>query len=210
MTLIRTGAADGAAFTVDPATIVRIIEEISYADGSAGWTHLIGTSIAFFAWLEPHVARELIAGRPYGASTCVVAPTGSAAPDGAGGFTLCGRWAFNTGVRHARFSQVAAVVLDEHGAPRTGAGNIPEWRLAFFPTDRSQVLDTWDSAGRAVRRPDQPATTPRRPAVAVPGVCLPQRDPDGLPARGCPPGARRFRRAGPHQDTRADRATAAC
>lgn len=204
MTPIRTGAADGAAFTVDPATaalqaaralapeirararegeqlrtmppdladrveaaglfalwlprslggleldpatIVRIIEEISYADGSAGWTHLIGTSIAFFAWLEPDVARELIAGRPYGASTCVVAPTGSAAPDGAGGFTLRGRWAFNTGIRHARFSQVAAVVLDEHGAPRTGEGKVPEWRLAFFPTDRSQVLDTWDSAG---------------------------------------------------------------
>ncbi len=127
--------------------IVRIIEEISYADGSAGWALLIGTSIAFFAWLEPDVARELIAGRPYGASTCVVAPTGSAAPDGTGGFTLRGRWAFNTGVRHARFSQVAAVVLDEHGAPRTGERGVPQWRLAFFPTDRGQVLDTWDSAG---------------------------------------------------------------
>lgn len=34
---------------LDPATIVAIIEEISYADGSAGWSTLIGTSIAFFA-----------------------------------------------------------------------------------------------------------------------------------------------------------------
>jgi alkylation response protein AidB-like acyl-CoA dehydrogenase len=132
---------------LDPATIVRIIEEISNADGSAGWTVLIGTSTAFLAWLEPDVARELIAGRPYGASTCMVAPTGSAAPEGAGGFTVSGRWAFNTGVRHARFSQVAAVVLDEHGAPRTGGGGGPEWRLAFFPTERGQVHDTWDSAG---------------------------------------------------------------
>jgi alkylation response protein AidB-like acyl-CoA dehydrogenase len=29
---------------LDPATIVRIIEEISYADDSAGWTTLIGAS----------------------------------------------------------------------------------------------------------------------------------------------------------------------
>ncbi len=98
-------------------------------------------------WLEPDVARELIAGRPYGASSCTIAPTGSAAPDGAGGFTVSGRWAFNTGIRHARFSQVSAIMLDEHGAPRTGDGGAPQWRLAFFPTGRGQILDTWDSAG---------------------------------------------------------------
>lgn len=132
---------------LDPATIVRIIEEISYADGSAGWTTVIGTSTAFFAWLEPDVARELIAGRPYSASTCVIAPTGSAMPDGTGGYLIGGRWAFNTGIQHARFSQVAAVVMDENGAPRTGGSGVPEWRLAFFPTDRGRILDTWDGAG---------------------------------------------------------------
>jgi indole-3-acetate monooxygenase len=132
---------------LDPATIVRIIEEISYADGSAGWTVLIGMSTAFFAWLEPDVARELIAGRPYGASTSMIAPTGSAAPDGAGAFTVSGRWAFNTGVRHARFSQVAALVLDEHGEPRTSEGGVPQWRVAFFPTERGEIIDTWDGAG---------------------------------------------------------------
>ena len=132
---------------LDPATVIRITEELSYADGSAGWTVLIGTNTAFFAWLEPDVARELLAGHPYGASTCVLAPTGSAVPDGAGGYTVSGRWAFNTGVRHARFSQVAAVMRDESGAPLRDGGGAPEWRLACFPTDRAQPLDTWDSAG---------------------------------------------------------------
>lgn len=132
---------------LDPATIVAIIEEISYADGSAGWSTLIGTSIAFFAWLEPDVARELIADHPYGASSCTVAPSGSAAPDGAGGFTVSGRWGFNTGVRHARFCQVAALMVDEHGAPRTGDDGLPQWRLVFLPAARGQILDTWDSAG---------------------------------------------------------------
>ncbi|MGH3692806.1 MAG: acyl-CoA dehydrogenase family protein [Pseudonocardiaceae bacterium] len=132
---------------LDPATIVRIVEEISYADGSAGWSTLIGGSTAFFAWLEPDAARELIAGRPYGASTCMIAPTGSAIPDGTGGYTLAGRWAFNTGVRHARFSQVAAVVRDEHGSPRPGAGDGHEWGVAFLPTDPVWILDTWYGAG---------------------------------------------------------------
>ncbi|MGH3852907.1 MAG: acyl-CoA dehydrogenase family protein [Pseudonocardiaceae bacterium] len=133
---------------LDPTTVVKIIEEISYADGSAGWTTLIGTSIAFFAWLEPDVARELIGSHPYGASSCTVAPTGSAAPDGgAGGFTVSGRWAFNTGIRHARFSQAGAIMLDEQGASKVGDDGAPQWRLAFFPTGRGQVLDTWDSAG---------------------------------------------------------------
>ncbi len=133
---------------LDPATIVRIIEEISYADGSAGWSTLIGASTAFFAWLEPDAARELIAGRPYGASTCMIAPSGSAMPDGTGGFMLSGRWAFNTGIGHARFSQVAAVVLDAHGAPqRREDGGGTEWRMAFLPTDQDWIVDTWDGAG---------------------------------------------------------------
>lgn len=131
---------------LDPATIVRIVEEISYADGSAGWSVLIGMSTAFFAWLEPSVARELIADHPYGAATNMLAPTGSATPQGAGAFRVSGRWAFNTGVRHARFSQVAALVLDEHGTSRT-TDRGPQWRVAVFPTERGQVLDTWDGAG---------------------------------------------------------------
>ncbi|MGH3978378.1 MAG: acyl-CoA dehydrogenase family protein [Pseudonocardiaceae bacterium] len=131
---------------LDPATIVRVIEELSYADGSTGWTTLIGGSTAFFAWLDPAVARELIDGRPYAASTCVIASSGQAVPDGTGGFTVAGRWAFNSGVRHARFSQVGAVVMDGE-QPRLLDDGTPDWRFAFFATDRGRIIDTWDAAG---------------------------------------------------------------
>jgi indole-3-acetate monooxygenase len=106
-------------------------------------------STAFFAWLEPDVARELIAGHPYGASTNMLAPTGSAAPEGAGAVTVSGRWAFNTGVRHAWFSQVAALVLDEHGEPRTQdrRGRCPSVATGVFPDRTRQIIDTWDGAG---------------------------------------------------------------
>lgn len=130
---------------IDPPTIVRVVEELSYADGSAGWTVLIGTASGFLAWLEPDVARELLGPTPMGASTCVVAPNGAAVPDG-DGFTVSGRWPFNTGVRHARFSQVAAVVMAD-GGPRLLPDGKPEWRIAFVPTAAGQVIDTWDAAG---------------------------------------------------------------
>src|SRR4051812_17923791 len=45
---------------LEPAAIVRTIEELCRADGSAGWTALIGNCTSFFAWFEPSVARELL------------------------------------------------------------------------------------------------------------------------------------------------------
>ena len=45
---------------VDPAAIVDTLERLSHADGSAGWCGLIGQATAFFGWLEPPVAKELL------------------------------------------------------------------------------------------------------------------------------------------------------
>src|ERR1700716_2670533 len=54
---------------LEPAAYVEVIEELSHADGSAGWTVVIGNSTAFFAWLDPQVARELLSGTTDFAST---------------------------------------------------------------------------------------------------------------------------------------------
>jgi alkylation response protein AidB-like acyl-CoA dehydrogenase len=42
---------------LDPASTTEIFEEISRADGSAGWTVAIGNSTAFFAWLYDTIAQ---------------------------------------------------------------------------------------------------------------------------------------------------------
>jgi len=36
-----------------PSTIVEIGEELCRADGSAGWTIMLGNGTAFLAWLDP-------------------------------------------------------------------------------------------------------------------------------------------------------------
>ena len=54
--------------------------EISRADGSAGWTVLIGNALAFFAWLDPAVTKEMLGDERTIVSTGVFSPQGRAVP----------------------------------------------------------------------------------------------------------------------------------
>ena len=129
---------------LDPATTAEIFEEISRADGSAGWTIVIGNSTAFFAWLDPAVAKELIGDDADFVSTSMWAPLGRAAPDGSGRFTVSGRWPFNSGCPHAAWLQVGVMVTGA-GPPRPGGA--PDWRFAFVPARSAVIEDTWDAMG---------------------------------------------------------------
>ena len=130
---------------LDPATIIQIIETLSRADGSAGWTVLIGNTTAFFAWLDPAVATEMIAGRPDFASTSMFGPYGQAVPDGEG-FRISGRWPFNSGCPHAEWLQVGVFIMDGQ-SPRLRDESTPDWRFAFIPRDAAEIEDTWDAIG---------------------------------------------------------------
>ena len=129
---------------LDPATTAEIFEEISHADGSAGWTIVIGNSTAFFAWLDPAVAKELIGEDPDFVSTSMWAPLGHATPEGPGSFTVSGRWPFNSGCPHAAWLQVG-VMVSGSGPPRPGGA--PDWRFAFVPARSAVIEDTWDAMG---------------------------------------------------------------
>jgi alkylation response protein AidB-like acyl-CoA dehydrogenase len=131
---------------LDPATTVEIFEEISRADGSAGWTIVIGNSTAFFAWLDPAVARDMIRDDPGFVSTSMWAPLGQARPEEPGRFTVSGRWPFNSGCPHADWLQVGVFVSDG-GAPRMLASGAPDWRFAFVPAASAVIEDTWDAMG---------------------------------------------------------------
>ena len=65
---------------VDPAAIVDTLERLSHADGSAGWCGLIGQATAFFGWLEPPVAKELLDSAPHVCASTGFVPTGRAVP----------------------------------------------------------------------------------------------------------------------------------
>lgn len=132
---------------LDPLTIIRIIEDLSYADGSGGWTTAISNNSVFFAWLEPSVAKELLGDDPRISATCMFTPVGRAVPNEHGdGFILSGRWPFSTGCMHADWFQAGAFVIDDAN-PRSGGEGHPDYRFAFFPSEQAEVLTTWDALG---------------------------------------------------------------
>jgi indole-3-acetate monooxygenase len=134
---------------LEPATVVETIEELARADGSAGWTIMIGNSTAFLAWLDPLVAKELLGERTDVIGSGIFAPTGRLIPRARGGFRLDGRWSFASGCRHADWFVNGAMVFDgpDSAAPRMIPGQGPDWRLAVFPAAGCTVIDNWDVSG---------------------------------------------------------------
>jgi alkylation response protein AidB-like acyl-CoA dehydrogenase len=130
----------------DPLTIIQVIEELSRADGSGGWTVMIGNTTAFTAWLEPVVAQEILSTAPNAPMAGLLMPNGTAVPDGAGGFTVSGRWPFNSGAPHAAWFCSGIMVMDGD-QPRMVPPGRADWRFAFFPASEATIVDTWHAAG---------------------------------------------------------------
>jgi indole-3-acetate monooxygenase len=133
-------------FELDPLTILEVVELLSEADGSAGWTVLIGNSTAFFAWLEPSVAAVMIGDETNFCSTSMFGPLGHATPVGNDAVTISGRWPFNSGCCHSEWLQVGVLVM-EGTAPRMRDDTNPDWRFAFVRQDAAHIEDSWDALG---------------------------------------------------------------
>ena len=127
-----------------PLQTLEVIEEISRADGSAGWLTIVGNSTSFLAWLDPAVAADLVTGTPP-LSAAVFAPTGRLVDTGQK-LELGGRWGFCSGSAHAGLFFLGAHVADGPG-PRIVPGHGPDWRLAVVASSAVEVVDTWDCAG---------------------------------------------------------------
>lgn len=134
---------------VDPVEAMRIVEAVSYADGSTGWV-LMATQIctgAAAAYLDPATATELFGGRkipPVIAGQG--APNGRAVAEGHG-FRLSGKWGYASGLKHADYIHTGAVVI-ENGAPRLIPGtNQPDYRTFIVPVSEARLDGNWDVLG---------------------------------------------------------------
>jgi alkylation response protein AidB-like acyl-CoA dehydrogenase len=130
----------------DPATIADVVEELSAADGSAGWTVMVGNSTSFVAWLERDVAAEILSVRSNALTASVFAPAGQALAGDGSTYTVTGRWSFASGAPHADWFVNGVVVADGEGPRRRDDGRL-DWRFAVLPAADVEVLDTWHAAG---------------------------------------------------------------
>ena len=140
-------ARDFGGAELDPSDIVTVFEELCRGDASAGWTTMIGNGApAFASWLDPDVAHDLLGADADFTSASIFAPMGRGADVGDGNLTVDGSWQWASGSRHAEWFANGLFVFDGD-APRMVADRGPDWRLAFFPSDRVEIIDNWDVAG---------------------------------------------------------------
>jgi indole-3-acetate monooxygenase len=134
-------ALEGPELSV--AEFVRVVEALSYQDGSVGWCAGLGAAYSRFAgYLPKSISQQIF-------SDNIVA--GSLAPTGRGikvpgGYRVTGRWAWGSGIMHSNWILVTFV-------PQVGDGPImhndrPALCLGFVPKARTvEVFDTWYSGG---------------------------------------------------------------
>jgi alkylation response protein AidB-like acyl-CoA dehydrogenase len=105
----------------DPLTFVRVIEEVSAADGSAGWNLMNGASYGMMAGYLP----EKVAGQIWATSRDIAAgqlpPIGKARQVD-GGLNVSGRWSFGSGILHATWAVSGCVIYDADQPRLTPSG----------------------------------------------------------------------------------------
>jgi alkylation response protein AidB-like acyl-CoA dehydrogenase len=130
-----------------PIEAIRIIEELTYADSSVGW--VLSTSALAVGgagvFLGDEVVRDMFrpGALPFIAGQGV--PNGRAIAQPGGGYRLSGNWNYGSGIKHANFVIVGAMVFDGD-APRLREGK-PEARFFYLQRSDVEVADNWDVIG---------------------------------------------------------------
>jgi alkylation response protein AidB-like acyl-CoA dehydrogenase len=123
---------------------LRAVETVARHDGSTGWTVALGLANAVFTATLPVFSAAKVLGD--GAALIPAAPAfGVRAVRIEGGYTLTGRWAYNSGAPNADWIAIPAVIFDGD-QPRIGE-NGPEMVFAFVQPSQVEIIDTWHVTG---------------------------------------------------------------
>jgi indole-3-acetate monooxygenase len=127
----------GGAELDSPADL-RVIEELARADGSVGWTVMIGSLAPVLLGKLPRESFDAL----YAAGPDVILagtfnPTGTATPVD-GGFAITGRWSFASGCQHCHWFVAHCIVED---------GRQPPIRMMVLPPADVEINDTWSVSG---------------------------------------------------------------
>ncbi len=129
-----------------PADLVRVIEAVSRADGSAGWCVMISATSGLLAgYLPETIARRVYAETPDVITGGVIAPTGQAVPV-EGGYRVTGQWSWGSNTQNCQWIFGGALVM-EGEAPRQLENGAPTVYLMLFNANEVNILDTWYASG---------------------------------------------------------------
>jgi len=132
---------------LDPLAQLDVIEEISTADGSAGWCSMIGSDGGYAtSFLHADVARDMYPSLDL--PTALVALPGGRAMRTGDGYDVSGRWAFASGSTHCQWFFLNCLVPEGDDIRRDATG-MPELRIVAVERGDVEVLDTWHTTGLA-------------------------------------------------------------
>ncbi len=130
----------------DPMTLVRVVEEISRADGAAGWCMAIGGVYGVFGgYLAADAAREIYGSDPLVRTAGALRPFGTAKVVD-GGYRVTGRWSLGSGCDHSGW-MIGNCRLFDGDQPRLRLDGTPVMRFMLLPTAQCEIFDTWHSIG---------------------------------------------------------------
>jgi alkylation response protein AidB-like acyl-CoA dehydrogenase len=130
-------------FEADVSSILDVCEEISFADGSVGWSFAQNTTVmAYSAYLDPDLALPLTRSR---AAAGMFAPLGVAHKEN-GGFRVSGKYLFGSGCGHADFMGGTGMEIHD-GEPPPFEDGLPLLRAFIVPADRAVFKGNWDVMG---------------------------------------------------------------
>lgn len=127
-----------------PTDIMRAIETVATADGSAGWCAMIGAGNNVSAgYMDERGAREVYAD-PTMPTAGIAAPAGAAVRV-KGGVRVTGRWGFASGITHCEWLW-AGCMITENGRPLMTTHG-PEIVHVCMPVAEVDIHDTWFVSG---------------------------------------------------------------
>jgi alkylation response protein AidB-like acyl-CoA dehydrogenase len=127
-----------------PLEMLHVTEQLATADGSVGWCAQIAITVGMVAGLMSEQAAREVFAEPSMPAALVFEPAG-AATEVDGGIRLAGRWRFASGVTHARWMFVGAIIMDD-GKPRMTPHGPAIIHTAVPVTDVT-IHDTWYVSG---------------------------------------------------------------
>ena len=124
--------------------ILRAIETVATADGSAGWIAMIGVSGNCVAGMMNEAGAKEVFADPTLPSAGIAAPIGQAIPFD-GGYRVSGRWPFASGITHSEWAFAGALVMDGEQPRMTPHG--PAIVHAWTRVADAEIHDTWHVSG---------------------------------------------------------------
>jgi alkylation response protein AidB-like acyl-CoA dehydrogenase len=126
--------------------ILKLEEELAYADGSLGWTVTLCAGAAWFAgFLEPQLAKEIFADpKVCFAGSGAVSGT---AQESENGFVINGNWKYASGALHATIFTLNCILQDRNGNDILDENGQQKIKSFILKKDEVKILPGWSYFG---------------------------------------------------------------